>query len=423
MEKARISIDNFKGISHLELEVKPFTVLIGPQSVGKSVTAKLLYYFQSVVGELFNAATGVSEGSLESRLLERFSKLLPEPTRKSGKSTVRYFVGENCMSLNHAGQADSGWQIALPEFLEEEFGKIRKEFSELGEPQTEDDLKKLGFVSMQAQERYRKRIHEKLGARATFTPRFIPAGRSFYAQVEKDAVSFFKSAALDPFVAGFGQYLARIKDFQFSRMGHPKMPEKSGLLAADLAESLLSGRYQREAQKDYISVQDGRKLPPALWSSGQQESLPLVFMLQKYSEGFLKSRTGTCLFIEEPEAHLFPASQRKIIELISLAFNSSEGALNLFVTTHSPYVLSTLNVLLKAGQVFQNKTSDAARAKASKIVPELEALAPDGLGAYYMDQRECRSILDEETGLIDGRAIDDVSGELAEQLDALIESQ
>ena len=38
MPTERLIIDNFKGISHLDLEVKPFTVLIGPQSVpGKSV--------------------------------------------------------------------------------------------------------------------------------------------------------------------------------------------------------------------------------------------------------------------------------------------------------------------------------------------------------------------------------------------------
>ena len=36
-----------------------------------------------------------------------------------------------------------------------------------------------------------------------------------------------------------------------------------------------------------------------------------------------------------------------------------------------------------------------------------------------MDRNECHSIMDAETGLIDGRAIDDVSGELAEQFDAL----
>ena len=107
------------------------------------------------------------------------------------------------------------------------------------------------------------------------------------------------------------------------------------------------------------------------------------------------------------------------MELISLAFNSNNGVRGLFVTTHSPYVLSTLNVLIKAGQVFQRKLSSAERARINNIVPEEEAIKPKCFGAYYMDKNGCRSIIDEETDLIDGRAIDDVSGDLADQLDSL----
>ena len=88
------------------------------------------------------------------------------------------------------------------------------------------------------------------------------------------------------------------------------------------------------------------------------------------------------------------------------------------ITTHSPYVLSTLNVLLRAGQLFQ-QSRRLDRPAISRIVPELEALAPGTVGAYSIDGTESHSIMDAETGLIDGRAIDDVSGELAEQFDAL----
>ena len=36
-------IENFAGIEHLRLDVHPITVIIGLQSVGKSITAKLVY--------------------------------------------------------------------------------------------------------------------------------------------------------------------------------------------------------------------------------------------------------------------------------------------------------------------------------------------------------------------------------------------
>lgn len=415
MPTENLKIENFKGISRLELEIKPFTVLIGPQSVGKSVTAKLLYFFKTVVWEVFNAAAEGSDVSLDSRLLERFSKFLPLPTHKTGKSMVRYSVGDFVFVLT-SGQDEGGWQIELPAFLREEYAKIKKNFAEVAKQQTEDDLRRLTVYRFEAQQHYFKLIQDKLGPSSTLVSRFIPAGRAFYSQVEKDVVSFFESASLDPFMAGFGKFLAQLKDLP---LHHRAKPQKSAALAAELSERLLSGKYQREGQRDFISVKDGRKLPTALWSSGQQESLPLVFLLQKYAEGFLRPRNGMCLFVEEPEAHLFPASQRTMVELIALAHNCGKGELNVFITTHSPYVLSTLNVLLKAGYIFQKKPTGAKHDAASKVVSELEALNPASFGAYYMDQSGCRPIVDAETGLIDGSAIDDVSGQLAEQFDAL----
>jgi len=418
MATERITIENFKGISHLELDVKPFTVLIGPQSVGKSVTAKLLYYFQSINLELFQLAIN-DETSPEPKLLELFENYLPEPNRQDGITSITYAIGENCISLTHSGEPSSAWKLKLPKIQIDEFAKIRSEFSAAKKVQNEDDLSKITFQRSQIQQMFLKRRSEELRGNSVYNTRFIPAGRSFYAQVEKDMVSFFESATVDPFVSKFGKYLARLKGSKTSQTV-VKASEFSQL-AAQIAERLLSGSYYRESQKDYIKVSNGRKLSTILWSSGQQESLPLVFLLRMYIDRVMKPLhlSKTSLFIEEPEAHLFPTSQRSMVELIALAFNALNGSLNLFVTTHSPYVLSTANVLLKAGQLYDANPTGQALSKVSKIVPKSKALNPSKVGAYYMDARGCRSIIDPETGLIDGRAIDDVSAELAEQLDAL----
>ena len=211
-------------------------------------------------------------------------------------------------------------------------------------------------------------LEEKLGEKITNLALFIPAGRSFYAQVEKDVVSFFESANLESlFVAAFGKLNALLKDSSDFLL---ERPSKSALLAAELTERLLSGKYEREGQKEFINVKDGRRLPPALWSSGQQESLPLVLHMRRWAEGDLPTSNRISFYIEEPEAHLFPASQRIMMELIALAFNSAPKGANIFITTHSPYVLSTLNVLLRAGQLFQQSPAASNHAAISRIVPE-----------------------------------------------------
>lgn len=113
---------------------------------------------------------------------------------------------------------------------------------------------------------------------------------------------------------------------------------------------------------------------------------------------------------------MFPTSQRHMVEFLALAFNAIPQRLELFITTHSPYVLSTLNVLLLAGQLPDGKLKSGRN---GGVVNPLEILAADSFGAYYMDQNECHSIIDKETGLIDGSGIDDVSGEISEQFDAV----
>lgn len=44
----KLIVDNFKQITHAEIEVKDFLLLIGPQASGKSTIAKLIYFFKFI---------------------------------------------------------------------------------------------------------------------------------------------------------------------------------------------------------------------------------------------------------------------------------------------------------------------------------------------------------------------------------------
>lgn len=60
---------------------------------------------------------------------------------------------------------------------------------------------------------------------------------------------------------------------------------------------------------------------------------------------YLVQQKEILFIIEEPESHLFPESQKYITELIALVNNCGHS---IVLTTHSPYVLGTLNNLLYA---------------------------------------------------------------------------
>ena len=294
----KLIIDGFAGIHGFELEVRPFTVLIGPQSVGKSIAAKLLFFFRSIPQNLYLEALRDTDLPAKEALLERFAKILPSPTHAKGAATILYTMGKVQFELTHSGMKGGGWDMGVP--LE-----FRKAFRQLRETLQEENVgdEDIYDANELAKEAYRDRVR-RLWPEAEIRPRFVPAGRSFYSQIKEDQASYYESATIDPFVAEFAKFLASLKS---RRRRRELLPAAEA--AAALGEQLLSGRYLREGRDEFIHSVDDRKLPPNLWSSGQQEAQPLTLLLQRYCEGLL---SPTTLFIEEPEAHLFPSSQQLI---------------------------------------------------------------------------------------------------------------
>ena len=82
--------------------------------------------------------------------------------------------------------------------------------------------------------------------------------------------------------------------------------------------------------------------------------------------------------------------------------NNSEG---LTIATHSPYILSGLNILLYAHKIAHKDSSFYE--KVDKIIPSKYWIAPDEFSAYLFENGEAISIL--ENGLISDNAIDDAS--------------
>ena len=73
--------------------------------------------------------------------------------------------------------------------------------------------------------------------------------------------------------------------------------------------------------------------------------------------GFSYGKTNN-IFIEEPEAHLFPNEQKLLIELLVDVYNNlnkNKLKWRFFITTHSPYILNALNNMLLKGSILDKK--------------------------------------------------------------------
>lgn len=115
------------------------------------------------------------------------------------------------------------------------------------------------------------------------------------------------------------------------------------------------------------------------------------------------------LYIEELEQNLYPESQwelvRSIVSSIKKATDITGCKSMLTLTTHSPYVLTSLNVLMLAS-LASRKDADATE----KVVPRQYILPEDSFGAYYLTEKgTVENIIDEELNMISGMQLDGVS--------------
>jgi len=122
-----------------------------------------------------------------------------------------------------------------------------------------------------------------------------------------------------------------------------------------------------------------------------------------------KDRPST-FFIEEPEAHLFPVSQKQIISLIATIYNTFDHSF--FISTHSPYLLTAINNLIVGQDAYDKVNNDKNKLKKlRKVLPEDELIRLEDVSAYTLNKGKLESIVDMENRLIGASILDAVSDE------------
>jgi hypothetical protein len=117
------------------------------------------------------------------------------------------------------------------------------------------------------------------------------------------------------------------------------------------------------------------------------------------------------LFIEEPEQNLYPDSQRILIQNIVRRIKKAnkEGKKDSMVvmTTHSPYVLSVLNVLIAEASANDKLPSDE---ELEKIIDASTLLPLSAYSAFFINKSGVfENIMDSELPMFSGIDLDQVS--------------
>ena len=171
---------------------------------------------------------------------------------------------------------------------------------------------------------------------------------------------------------------------------------------------LLNVKYKFQSDQERIFYNDEEYLLLERSSSGIQSALPL-YLTVKY---FAKKHKS--IIIEEPEQNLFPKAQTETIQYIIEQVSSTN---NLFLMTHSPYVLSALNTLMMAYKA--GNLGEEANKEVSKLFKEEQWINPSDFSAYYLENGIARDIKG-RTGLISENEIDDISDDIQCEFEELL---
>lgn len=408
----RLIIQNFAGIQHIDIEIKKFNILIGPQASGKSICAKLLFYFKNIPSEIIHAVgeTDYSQKTIDTKFKTLFLEYFPSISLGNQSFLIRY---ENQSSFIEISSSE-----IIKEDVEIEYSVDYINLINTLEHNQFDVTPQDFFTQnlMIQSPKLLELIESQLGEFSLNYQIFIPAGRSFFAVVQR--LIFFLLAQkndLDPFLILFGSIYESAKRLQLRFSA-----ELSNDQMEKLAEEIVCGKYIAHRNQDFIEMSDGRIVNLASSSSGQQETLPLIMILMALPRlrGFNDRKT---VYIEEPEAHIFPDAQRKLVELIAAAFNLNPGKTQFFITTHSPYVLTVINNLLQAGEAYNSNLKGDTLKKLESLVPQSIALNTEDLAVYSITSEGVENILSTEFGLIDTNIIDQVSNDLSIEFGELLD--
>ena len=155
-------------------------------------------------------------------------------------------------------------------------------------------------------------------------------------------------------------------------------------------ESILKGSISIEDGKFYLKKQD-EKFEINLVAEGLRKVGLLAYLL---SNGTLEK--NSILFWDEPESNMHPKLIDDIVQVLVLLANND---IQIFITTHSPYIIESFNNHLKKHKIKNNSIED-------EDIKKIEPLSPRDIKAYLFENSEAISIVDKELGLLDDKLLE-----------------
>lgn len=431
---AHITVKDFSCIKECSIEIGKLTVLIGPQASGKSVISKLIYYFNDLLSNVFGS--GLDESVIEiddfiKTQEDKFLKLFPCSAWGANGFTIAYHCGPYSISVNRKKprantkkidnikiELSPELKLCIENYNAELKELIEKAASKAKTKNISLDMANTFEVFWRARQRAKAELMKTTRGDCIRHQLFIPAGRSFFTNIGRAISAFEQGNFFDSLTIEFGRFFMILRERMWQPdklwgMRHFRTKRETNPIKDAVAKQLFSGTIKIEREQEYIEADDGRKIPFSALSSGQQELLPLWLTLND----FLDDADSCCVFLEEPEAHLFPSAQGDLVQYLTTLLNQSQNC-TMIITTHSPYILGKLNNLITAGNII-NKNIKKYTKPIEEIIPKEAILKKGTVSAYAIINGIVDNIMDEYC-TIDGSYLDSISTSMSNEYEELL---
>lgn len=395
----RIAIRNFGPIARGDIEIRGFTVFVGPNNSGKSVAAMLTYAVTSAAASL-----GYPSPLFELRRPSR------ESTRREVEARRRLLQAAKDLFAENPDASPRDAEVALADAAEQLGDALIETYADRLTIEIErcfgSRIEDLARVGMGAKSRTSLRVDEPRGrwhvtVHLDGPPKFkraaglgVAAVKETYADMERDEEAFDPGADAERFAYIVNSNVRWLLFGSFPDAGHYLPAERSGILqshralasfvmrqaplvgieemqvprltgvVSDFISSLLTiqsdsvrryGAVADELQRDVLAGVVSIKADPSGYpevsyargtsefplhraSSMVSEVAPIVLYLRYIVDD------DDVLIIEEPESHLHPKSQVLVARALAKVAADDVAVV---VTTHSDYLLTEINNLVR----------------------------------------------------------------------------
>ncbi|AGR76928.1 conserved hypothetical protein (AAA domain) [Aliarcobacter butzleri 7h1h] len=418
-------LENIGLIEKAEVSLNDFTLICGQNNTGKTYITYSIYGFlyswddlvdfnieKSIFDELEeNGFCNIDITVYENKLKDILSEL---SSRYTNKLSNIFSVDDDWFEYSKFEVIVDNFKLDLSTELESTFSSSKKDILQLKKSK-DSNLLEISTLMPNVNKQLPHFVLERGINRALGdiyfkeyfkTPFIITSERTgislFYKELDinknvmVEHITNNKSKDIDPFKLfedSISRYAMPIRhNIDYTRDLGDGICKKKSFLYGDKEilgyfSDILQGTYKVINKEVYFVTKKNKKQIPMYFSSSATKSLIELYFYIQHS-----AQEGDLLIIDEPELNLHPDNHMKIARLLAHLLNKG---IDIFITTHSDYLVKELNNLIR----LNHKITDKEKILKKYKYKEHDILDYKRISAYINDFGSVNQVIINNLGM------------------------